>query len=291
MALLRITCPECGAGLKSASGFTVGRTITCPKCESDFVVEDPDEEPAPKAKGKPAAKKLKAVTAAVADDDDEDRPKKKKKKKKRGDDDEDEEGWSYKNSWIRFAVLGVLLVVLVVLAVMLKKKWDKDKENTEAPPPAREGETRPSEGTPRLAVRGGIPREVQFNPQPQPGGFGGFPGFGSPAVDPAELQRRNAERTAELTGRLAGSWRADLGNGVTQRVEYRADGTYTDTVTGGDRARQLMGTWKVAGLVGTKGLKLTRTGGGRPQVNVVFEGDELVHDADEPGVTAVFRKA
>jgi len=191
--------------------------------------------------------------------------------------------------------------VLVVLAVMLKKKWDKDKENTEAPPPAREGETRPSEGTPRLAgpapkggpgvVRPGPGNVPGFNPQPQPGGFGGFPGFGSPAVDPAELQRRNAERTAELTGRLAGSWRADLGNGVTQRVEYRADGTYTDTVTGGDRARQLMGTWKVAGLVGTKGLKLTRTGGGRPQVNVVFEGDELVHDADEPGVTAVFRKA
>src|SRR5205814_881854 len=162
-----------------------------------------------------------------------------------------------------------LLVVLVVLAFMLKKKWDKDKENAEAPPAGRDAEAKPADGTPRVTgTRPGVPGGGPVvggparpgvgtpgpggpgvNPPVQPG-FGGFPGFGTPAVDPAEAQRRTAERTAELTGRLAGSWRADLGNGVTQRIEYRPDGTYTDTLTGGDKARTLSGTWKVAGLVG-----------------------------------------
>jgi hypothetical protein len=125
---------------------------------------------------------------------------------------------------------------------------------------------------------------------PFPNNPGGPPLAGGPplggllggAVDPAETQRR-------LTGRLAGTWRADLGGGVTQQVTYKQDGTYTD-VLAGPRARSLEGTWKVAGLIGSKGLKLDRTGGGSTQVRVVFEDDELLHDTDTPGVTGVFRR-
>lgn len=143
MPLLRITCPECGAGLKSSAGFTPGKTITCPKCEADFVVEEPEEEK-PVAdrrttKMKPATKKLK-VAVAEDDEDDEDedekpkKAKKKKKKKKRVSEDGDDEEWSYKNSWIRYAVLGVLVVVLAVLGYMLyKKKQDEAKNNAAAP--------------------------------------------------------------------------------------------------------------------------------------------------------------
>jgi Zn-finger nucleic acid-binding protein len=142
--LQRIRCPECGAGLKSSAGFTVGKTITCPKCESDFVVEEPEEEkPVAERRTtrmKPATKKLKVAVAEDEEDEDredEDRPKKakKKKKKKRPAADEDEEEWSYKNSWIRYAVLGVLLLVLAVLSYMLYEKRKKEANAGLPPPP------------------------------------------------------------------------------------------------------------------------------------------------------------
>ena len=116
MTLKHITCPECGAGLKSASGFNPGQTATCPKCETDFEVTGPGE-------GRPP--------------DDEDYAPKKKKKKKAADDDGGEE-WSYKKSWIRYAVLGVLVVVMLLLGYMLYQKRQREKEearaNTDAVP-------------------------------------------------------------------------------------------------------------------------------------------------------------
>lgn len=136
MALTRISCPECGAALKSPTGFTPGQTVCCPKCETYFSVEEPadgGEEEKPK-KGKPAPAKAaakKPVKAAVSDDEDEEDEKPKKKKKKKAAD-EDEEDWSYKNSWIRYAVLGVLLIVLAVLGYMLWDKKQKEKDNAAA---------------------------------------------------------------------------------------------------------------------------------------------------------------
>src|SRR5580692_9701406 len=163
MALNRIPCPECGAGLKSPSGFTVGQTVCCPKCETYFAVEPPAEEneeaeenDSPRkaktssnsTKAKAAGKKpLKATTLPDddQDDDDDDRPTKKKKKKKRDDDDE---GRSYKSSPLRFAILGVLIIVALVLGYFLydkemkKNAADKetaktDTENTAPPIPTK----------------------------------------------------------------------------------------------------------------------------------------------------------
>ena len=148
MSLLKIKCPECNAGLKSASGFTVGKTVCCPKCETYFEVEAPEEEEeaeeAPKPKEKPkskaAAPAKKPVKAAVADDKDDDddeddeeeeekpKKKKKKKKKKRGDDGEG----SYKKSPVRFIILGILLIVMLVLGYFLYKKRQEDAINTAA---------------------------------------------------------------------------------------------------------------------------------------------------------------
>jgi len=132
VAINRISCPECGAGLKSAAGFKLGATVSCPKCETDFEVEEPEEEEQPKKKSKTAStgaiSKKKPIKAAVEEDEDEDeeeeQPKKKKKKKKRGSD--DDEQWSYKNSWIRYAILTVLIIVMCVLGYMLHLKQQRE---------------------------------------------------------------------------------------------------------------------------------------------------------------------
>lgn len=127
MAINRISCPECAAALKSAAGFKPGETVTCPKCDTEFDVEEPEEDEQPR-KGKASSgglAKKKPVKAAVEDDeeDDEDDRPKKKKKKKRGDDDQE---WSYKNSWIRYAILTVLLIVMCVLGYMLYLKQQRE---------------------------------------------------------------------------------------------------------------------------------------------------------------------
>ena len=142
MSVSRTTCPSCGAGLKSAAGFNPGQAVRCPKCSTPFTVPDADagfeevvDEPAPpKKKGPPAR---------AARDDDDDRPR----RRSRDDDDEDDDddrprkkgkkkaAGGYKNSPARFAILGVLLVVLGVLAFLLYQKKMKEKEDAEAPPP------------------------------------------------------------------------------------------------------------------------------------------------------------
>lgn len=114
MALNKIACPECGAGLKSATGFQVGQAIRCPKCKEQFDVEAPADDEEEVEARKPSRK---PVRAAVDDDDEGDdeedeRPKKKKKKKKRRDDDEDAP--SKMAFYIR---LGVLLLILIGLAI------------------------------------------------------------------------------------------------------------------------------------------------------------------------------
>jgi uncharacterized Zn finger protein (UPF0148 family) len=311
--LMRITCPECGAGLKSSAGFKVGQTITCPKCETEFEVEQPAPEPVrPSKKAAPSAalkKPARPVVAAVEDDEDEDdRPRKKKKKKKR---DEEAEEWSYKNSWIRYAVLGVLLVILGVLAYMLYQKQQREKENTQGPPAdsGDGGELRPFEpkgvgrpnvqlnplpppgppggGAPKAAPKGAAPKgAAPKGAAPPAAGVPGIPLFGTgPAPNSAEDQQLRAD----LSKKLIGTWRADLGSGAVQVIEYRADGTFKDSLTrGAAGGRETSGTYRVAGLIGTRGLRLDRPIGTRNQAKAVFEGDELVHDTDDPAVSGVF---
>lgn len=113
MALTRVTCPECDATLKSPTGFDVGDVIKCPKCKSDFEVEEPEDEAAKKPAKAAAGKK--PVKAASRDDDDEDddddRPR---KKKKRRDDDEDA-----KSNVAFYIRLGVLLTIMIGLGIAL----------------------------------------------------------------------------------------------------------------------------------------------------------------------------
>lgn len=133
--ILRVTCPECGAGLKAddPAGFEVGQALECPKCDTYFEVETPRAA----AVAKPVAKAKKPVVV-VEDDDDDERPR---NKRRRDYDDEEEDrprkkrkseagGYArYRKSPIRFIILGVLIVVLIVMAVLLKMKWDREKQD------------------------------------------------------------------------------------------------------------------------------------------------------------------
>ncbi|MFO0797102.1 MAG: DUF1559 domain-containing protein [Gemmataceae bacterium] len=143
MSINRTTCPSCGAGLKSAAGFNPGQALRCPKCSTPFTVpafeveEEDDAPPPPKKKGPPAR-------AERPRDDDDDRPR---RRRPRDDDDDDDDDrprkkkktkyQEYKSSPVRFAILGVLLVVLGVLAFLLYQKKMKEKEdNADGPEPA-----------------------------------------------------------------------------------------------------------------------------------------------------------
>ena len=134
MPLPRVVCPECGAGLKSPTGFNPGQTVNCPKCETPFTVEEP-QAAAPVTAKKP----VRAVAALDDDDEDDDRPR---KKRRRDDDDDDrprkgkKKAGGYKNSPLRFVVLGVLLVALGVMVYLLVLKKKKESDTNADPAPA-----------------------------------------------------------------------------------------------------------------------------------------------------------
>lgn len=124
MALTRVECPNCQAGLKSSAGFTVGQKIRCPKCQTVFVVpEELDQlDELPDNAAQPPATSAQKRRVNTADDDQGDdvpsRPKKSRKKRKTS---------GYRNSPLRFAILGGLLIVLAVLSVMLYQKKQREK--------------------------------------------------------------------------------------------------------------------------------------------------------------------
>lgn len=136
VSLQKIQCPECSVGLKSAAGFKIGQTVCCRKCETYFVVEEPaeDEEPEEEEKPKPKTATKKAVKAAVNEDEDDEEDERPKKKKKKRAADAGDEGWSYKNSPVRFVVISVLVAVLLVLAYFLYEKKKKEREDAAAYP-------------------------------------------------------------------------------------------------------------------------------------------------------------
>lgn len=106
-----------------------------------------------------------------------------------------------------------------------------------------------------------------------PGPAGGLAAFLPLSVTPADAGPVRDRLAKELVGVWAGGGR---------EVEYRADGTFRDG--------PLAGTWKPAGLTGTKVLTVERAGGGPARVRVTFEGGELLHGGGEPGTVDVLRR-
>jgi hypothetical protein len=262
----RVVCPECGAGLKSAAGFKVGQTIACPKCETYFQVPAAEEDEPPSAARttplsktkslKPGAKptartapletekqktgKTTKVLAAKAkgdeDDEDEDRPKKKKKgKKKRRDDEED--GFKYSKSWIRVAVLGVLLIVLGVLSYMLYAKKQKEKEDNKTTEVKKE-----EDDTSKPVNRDDIARAQAANK----GRKGGPVTANGPVVTPQPVaEPLTLDRMKE---RLTGTWVAKEGQ-TTHTIEYKSDGSFVYTRAGGGDEKTIEGDWSVDELI------------------------------------------
>ena len=313
MATTRIECPECGAGLKSPSGFTAGESVECPKCETTFTVEEPEAQRPVKSK-----KPVRAVASRAADNDDDeidDKPRKKKKKREEDDEDEDDKR-SYKTSPMRFVILGVLVVVMIVLGVLLfrKKQAEKEEAKTNDDPPANVGG--PPANLQGPGAGGNLPRPIPpvplggpakgptigvLNPggpgpiggpggirpvQPGLGGVEPAPGrvgdFGGPAPAFGSIEGKQIVTT--LCDKLLGSWEGIAPDGSTHKVTYQA-GQYTHEVSGGKGSSK--GAWLATGLIGSKGLKLNRTG---TTIRVVFEDDELIHDTATPGESVVLRK-
>jgi uncharacterized Zn finger protein (UPF0148 family) len=184
VSLTRTTCPSCGAALKSAAGFKPGQSVRCPKCSTAFAVEEPafeevedDAPPPPKAKPAPAR-------AARARDDDEDDDRPRKKRRPRDDDDDDDRprkkkkaAGGYKNSPLRYAILGVLLVVLGVMAFLLwQKKQREAADDAAAANAARDADAPPPAPRPMPGPDGGDPAA----------GRGGFRRGGGEVIDPAD---------------------------------------------------------------------------------------------------------
>jgi hypothetical protein len=301
MTLNRVSCPECGAGLKSPSGFNPGQTVCCPKCETYFAVEEPADEPK-KALAAGAGTGKKPTKAAVVADDEYEQPKKKKKKAASDDDPESE----YKNSTTRYAILGVLVCVMVGLGVMLYlKKRDEAKQNetagngnapADAPLPPVVGPPPIPTGSARPVGVGSTP--VVPKPKSNSGTSGGFaiPLLdGGPTLTPAET----TAKLKQLQAKLVGKWKAELtgasvGAASAKKAElvYNADGTFTDTLSVGGTPTTISGRWTADRLVaGNKGILINRTvGGTQTKVKAEFEDDELLHDTQERGTIGTFRK-
>lgn len=287
MALNKIECPECGAGLKSSEGFSAGEEVECPKCEASFTVEEPD-----------------ADAEDVA-------PKKKKKKKA------DKEK-SYKTSPMRFAVLGVLVAVMCVLGGMLFLKMRKDKEtedenakiqarnaeqqgenNNGGPPPIIAGPNVNMGGgnkkgggamvppipPPPLMPNGQLPKgTVTPKQNPPSSGGGGLEGLLGGGAAPTQDSPEGKRRVAVLRPKLIGSWEGTGPDGTLHKVTYMENGQFTHDAGG----KATNGTWQASGFVGDKVLKVSR---GTVTLKVAFEDDrEIIHDTETAGVSLSLKK-
>ncbi len=138
MPISKATCPECGAKLSSPDGFDIGEEVECPKCERPFKIRAPKPAPAP-VKLAPKAVKPQVIDDDEDEDEDEEEEKPRPKSKKtvakcRRDEDDDEDyederprskkkkAGGYKNSPIRFVVLGVLVIIMAVMGFFLVRK-------------------------------------------------------------------------------------------------------------------------------------------------------------------------
>jgi hypothetical protein len=193
--------------------------------------------------------------------------------------------------WVIVAVLGVVVMVAAGGAAFYYVRTREHARRAEA----AEVEARwlaEAQRADAERVRRGRPEGGGGDNQPEVGRDdplvvppGLFPFVPGPPLDPAEA----GARIDALAGRLLGVWTGVGADGGTRVVEYRDDGTFRDEVTGGPAPRRWAGTWTVERLVGTRGLRLTRTGGGPDAVRVAFERGELVHD-DTPGRGTVLRR-
>jgi hypothetical protein len=250
VSVQRIACPECGAVVHSAAGFTAGQIVNCSKCETEFTVD---------------AAALRSAAAGEAAEDFV-------PGKTSGANDAAE--WSYRNSTLRYVVLGVLLVIMVGLGYMLYDKKMKERKEDGAPegrgiPPAE------------------LPTEKDMKLPPDPTPAGGAPkkggGAGPKGKDKTENKDKgNSQPKAkgpsvdEAKATLTGRWESRH-EGRDISVEYKADGTFSyGAEQDGKADKPMTGKWKVESVevVGTPMgtltiLKTEWAVDGQPAINEV----------------------
>jgi hypothetical protein len=221
VALHSIACPECGARVKSSKGFKRGQDVSCPKCETDFSVDNVDST-----------------------------------------DESPDTEWSYKNSWIRYAVLGVLVVVLGVLGYMLYEKKRAAKETDTV-----QSDDEIPMANPKLVGKG----DPGLRPIGRSGGGGA--GVGQPKGNSGEAKDASPDRES-IRKQLTGSWEAAR-NDEKFAIEYKPDGSFTYSVDGKAK-KSIEGRWKMAGIEPVKTAQGTRNLIAWVQMEWVPEGQEAM---------------
>jgi hypothetical protein len=202
--------------------------VRCTKCETEFTVD---------------AAALRASAAAESPED-----------FVPGKSRHEESEWSYRQSTLRYVVLGVLLVVMCVLGYKLYDKKMKERQEAAAEPEGR--------GIPPAE----LPTKMNMPLPPDPTPAGGAPkggnakdnagkkGKGGPAP-----KAKGGPSVEEAKKILTGRWQGQHeGRDVT--VEYKADGTFSYTAAQGGKAdKPMTGKWTLASveLVGTPMGRLT----------------------------------
>ena len=136
MPVLKVRCPECDSTLRQnieAVDEPTDFTITCPKCDHEFVAEaQPDAPAAGQSKKKPAK------TTRRRDDDDDDTPRKKKKAV----------AGNPNKKWIVGGIAGGVLAVGGIIAAVIALGGPKDKKETAKNDPPAKVEPQPQGSQP-----------------------------------------------------------------------------------------------------------------------------------------------
>jgi hypothetical protein len=180
------------------------------------------------------------------------------------DDEDDDEPQPRSKAWL---YAGAFFVLAGFAVVGLTAYVQQQRERADEEQIAAEEEREAAERRAARAAR--------------PNGFGkGGPFVAPPPNLRFDATRPTPEQIAALSKRLVGVWRTAAPE-PPREVEYRADGSFRDG--------KLDGTWKATGALGARVLTVERSAGRSP-LRVTFEGDELIHDGEEPGTSAVLRK-
>jgi mono/diheme cytochrome c family protein len=167
----RLACPSCSVKLRVADTLPAGKTITCPKCGSEFPVPGGTRQ-----NGSPKAATRARKPAAPPDEDQvQDEAKARPRPRKRGK----KPKQAASNTPLILGLGAVALAVAVALVVILRP-WEKKTEQVASSGPSRAA---PMEMRP--GPRPGSPGPRQLAPRTSGGETGGEAGPGPSAQRPA----------------------------------------------------------------------------------------------------------
>jgi hypothetical protein len=115
VAIHKTNCPKCSVGFTSKAGFAVGEVIRCPKCGTNFAIQQPATEKAQTTRAKAPATNTKAKKVAkVANPEPE----------------TEDEPTPRKSSVVGYLVVGLLGIVVGIGGYMLYERQHRDRQET-----------------------------------------------------------------------------------------------------------------------------------------------------------------